>query len=118
MGGTQSVFGPFVLDRERRLLLLRGEAVHVGHRGYLILEALLDANGETVAKQALLDHAWPGGIVASLALAGQHQRAQDALQHLRQIAPQWSSAVLMKGPQGIGWARLREGLRLAITRSG
>ena len=54
------------------------------------------------------------GIVASLALTGQHQRAQDALLHLRQIAPQWSSAVLMKGPQGIGWARLREGLRLAV----
>jgi TolB-like protein len=37
--------------------------VSIGHRGYLILEALLDASGETVSKTTLLEHAWPGLVV-------------------------------------------------------
>ena len=35
----------------------------IGHRGYLILEALLEANGETISKTALLERAWPGLVV-------------------------------------------------------
>lgn len=63
MGDRQKSFGPFVLDRERQALLRDGEAVAIGHRGYLILEALLDANGETVSKTTLLERAWPGLVV-------------------------------------------------------
>ena len=63
MGDRQSTFGPFALDRERQALLRDGEAVPIGHRGYLILEALLDANGGTVSKSALLERAWPGLVV-------------------------------------------------------
>lgn len=63
MGGRQISFGPFLLDRERQALLRNGDSVAIGHRGYLILEALLDANGETVSKTRLLEHAWPGVIV-------------------------------------------------------
>ena len=63
MGGRQRSFGPFVLDPERQALLRDGEALSIGHRGYLILEALLDADGETVSKTALLEHAWPGLVV-------------------------------------------------------
>ena len=37
--------------------------VSIGHRGYLILEALLEANGETLSKSALLERAWPGLVV-------------------------------------------------------
>ncbi len=63
MQDSQSSFGPFVLDRERQALLRDGEAVPVGHRGYLILAALLDANGETVSKSTLLERGWPGLVV-------------------------------------------------------
>ena len=63
MGDRQRSFGPFVLDRERQALLREGEPLPIGHRGYLILEALLDANGETVSKTALLERAWPGLVV-------------------------------------------------------
>lgn len=55
MAERQTSFGPFVLDRDRQALLRDGEPVSVGHRGCLILEALLDANGETVAKTGLLE---------------------------------------------------------------
>ena len=53
----------FVLDRERQALLRDGEPVSLGHRGYLILEALLDADGATVSKTTLLERAWPGLVV-------------------------------------------------------
>ena len=63
MGDRQIAFGPFVLDRERQALLRDGEPVSIGHRGYLILEALLDANGETVGKTTLLERVWPELVV-------------------------------------------------------
>jgi TolB-like protein len=56
-------FGPFVLDRRRAALLRNGEAISLSHRGYLLLEALLDARGEAVEKSELMEHAWPGLVV-------------------------------------------------------
>ncbi len=56
-------FGPFVLDRRRAALLRDGEAVSLSHRGYLLLEALLDARGEPVEKSSLIERAWPGLVV-------------------------------------------------------
>jgi TolB-like protein len=56
-------FGPFVLNRERQALLRDGQSVPISHRGYLILEALLDADGATVSKTTLLERAWPGLVV-------------------------------------------------------
>jgi TolB-like protein len=56
-------FGPFVLDRRREALLINGEAVSISHRGYLLLETLLDAQGEAVEKAALMERAWPGLVV-------------------------------------------------------
>jgi TolB-like protein len=60
MPQSASAFGPFVLDRERRLLTRKGEPVLVGHRGYVLLETLLDAGGEPVSKDVLMEKAWPG----------------------------------------------------------
>ena len=47
---STTTFGPFVLDRERKQLTRHGHPVAVGHRGYLLLEALLDAEGEVRGK--------------------------------------------------------------------
>jgi tetratricopeptide (TPR) repeat protein len=55
------------------------------------------------------------GVVAALALSGETQRAKESLARLNQIAPQWSRSDLMRGPGGIGWERLREGLRIALS---
>ena len=63
MSSTSTAFGPFVLDRERRQLTRKGEPVPVGHRGYILLETLLDAGGDPVGKQQLMEAAWPGMIV-------------------------------------------------------
>jgi DNA-binding winged helix-turn-helix (wHTH) protein len=62
MGSTTS-FGPFILDRERRQLTRGGQSVPVGHRGYALLEALLDARGEPVSRETLMQRAWPGTII-------------------------------------------------------
>ncbi len=58
-----SSFGPFVLDRDRQRLTRNGQPVPVGHRGYVILETLLDAGGEPVSKEMLMKRAWPGTVI-------------------------------------------------------
>ena len=63
MGGKTTTFGPFALDRRRAALTRNGEDIAISHKGYALLEALLDASGETVGKSALMEHAWPGTIV-------------------------------------------------------
>lgn len=63
MAARTSGFGPFLLDRNRRTLTREGVPVPVGHRGYTILETLLDAAGQAVSKDVLMEHAWPGTLV-------------------------------------------------------
>jgi len=60
---STTTFGPFVLDRERKQLTRHGHPVTVGHRGYLLLEALLDAEGEAVTKDKLMERVWPASAV-------------------------------------------------------
>jgi DNA-binding winged helix-turn-helix (wHTH) protein len=59
MGG-RTTFGPFVLDRERKKLTRHGQSVPLNHRGYILLETLLDAGGEPVMRDVLMERAWPG----------------------------------------------------------
>jgi TolB-like protein/Tfp pilus assembly protein PilF len=75
----QKSFGVFLLDRERQALLRDGEPVPIGHRGYLILEALLDAHGGTVGKTALLERAWPGLVVEEANLTVQIGNLRKAM---------------------------------------
>lgn len=63
MPDNATAFGPFVLDRERRCVMRHGETLAIGHRGYILLEALLDAGGEAVKKEALMERAWPGTVI-------------------------------------------------------
>lgn len=63
MASPTVAFGPFVLDRRREALLRDGETVTLSHRGYLLLETLLEAQGEAVEKSALIERAWPGMMV-------------------------------------------------------
>ncbi len=59
----KTTFGRFVLDRERQRLTRDGQTVPVGHRGYVLLETLLDAGGNPVSKDALMERVWPGTVV-------------------------------------------------------
>jgi TolB-like protein len=63
MLGQRFVFGRFVFDAGRAVLLCDGTPVSVGHRGLAVLHALLRANGQVVTKADLMDAAWPGAVV-------------------------------------------------------
>jgi TolB-like protein len=56
-------FGPFLLDAGRGMLLRDGSPVPLGRRGLLILQALLEAQGEVVPKENLMNLGWPGLVV-------------------------------------------------------
>jgi TolB-like protein/Flp pilus assembly protein TadD len=62
MGGAETSFGPFVLDRGRSLLLREGKPVPIGQRALALLVALAETDG-SVSKQGLLEAGWPGTIV-------------------------------------------------------
>jgi TolB-like protein len=52
------VFGPFIFDRRRRILLKRGSPVALGQKCVALLEALLAAEGRAVSKSQLMEAAW------------------------------------------------------------
>jgi TolB-like protein len=56
-------FGPFEFDGARGILTRAGEAVPLGGRALLVLQALLEGHGEIVDKARLLEIGWPGLVV-------------------------------------------------------
>ncbi len=54
-------FGPYRLLPAGRLLLRDGTPVPLGTRAFDLLAALIDARGETIARDALLRRVWPEG---------------------------------------------------------
>jgi predicted ATPase/DNA-binding winged helix-turn-helix (wHTH) protein len=71
-GGTETgpviSFGPFRVDRRRRLIERNGEAIPLGSRAFDILACLLDRAGQTVGKAELLERVWPNNIVVESSL--------------------------------------------------
>jgi TolB-like protein len=61
--GAHTAFGSFVIDRQQRTLSRHGQPVPIGHRGYVLLETLLDAGGEPVSKETLMVRAWPDATI-------------------------------------------------------
>jgi TolB-like protein len=53
-------FGPFVLDAEAGMLFRHGEPVLLGRRAVALLRLLLERPQSPVAKDALIEAAWPG----------------------------------------------------------
>src|SRR6516162_4045255 len=54
----QYQFGPFLLERKRRVLLRSGERVPLTSKPLETLLVLVERAGETVSKNELLDHVW------------------------------------------------------------
>src|SRR3984885_5538025 len=52
-------FGPFELSIGERILRRDGQVLPIGGRALDILVYLADRPGEVIAKQELIDHAWP-----------------------------------------------------------
>src|SRR5262245_38170161 len=55
---TRFEFGPFLFDPQRRTLSKNGALVEVGQKCLILLETLLRAEGQVVAKSDLVDAAW------------------------------------------------------------
>lgn len=56
-------FGNFVLDPQRGTLRRNGEPLAIGHKGLILLKALLNSRGQVVSKEALMEAAWPATAV-------------------------------------------------------
>jgi TolB-like protein/DNA-binding winged helix-turn-helix (wHTH) protein len=56
-------FGPFRLDPARRTLTRDGVQTELGQKACALLLALLQGQGQTLAKEALLDQVWPDATV-------------------------------------------------------
>lgn len=109
--GDRTAFGPFVLDRQRRRLMRDGHDVAVGHRGYTLVETLLDAGGEPVSKEALMERVWPETIIEEGSLTVQvsalRRQLGDGAQAMiitvprvgyRLVAPHQEPRVVRDGP--------------------
>src|ERR1700712_5817624 len=73
------VFGPFAIHRGLRQAARDGVAVAINQRGFALLEALIDAGGQPVAKEELLRSAWPGLNVDEVNLTVQISALRKAL---------------------------------------
>lgn len=69
--GERIAFGPYLFDTTSATLLRGDDVVALGGRAAAVLKALLEADGEVVAKSQLLDRAWPDTIVEEGNLAVQ-----------------------------------------------
>ncbi len=101
MHGQSIAFGHCVLDLSRGILLREGRPVTVGHKGLLLLNALLRKPGETVTKPELMDAAWPEMAVEESNLSVQIA----ALRKLLGPAPdggEWIATVPRVGYQFVG----------------
>src|SRR5690349_15845987 len=56
-------FGPFTFDRAGMVLRRNGQPVSIGGRGAALLGALVDAQGQVVTRNELLEAVWHGQVV-------------------------------------------------------
>lgn len=73
------IFGDCSVARARRRLLRHDRAVDVGDRAFDLLMALIDAQGNVLTKDQLMDRVWPGRIVEENTLEGQISMLRRAL---------------------------------------
>jgi TolB-like protein/Flp pilus assembly protein TadD len=92
MGQVPDRFGPFTFDRQRMTVARDGTAHPIGTRGTALLAQLVDANGEVVGKEALLQAAWPGRIVEEANLTVQIAALRKAL-GAREDGEDWIATV-------------------------
>lgn len=72
-------FGPFVLDRDRRLLARSGMAVEITPKAFDLLIVLVQRGGAAVSKDELMEALWPDTAVEESNLAFQISTLRKAL---------------------------------------
>jgi len=94
--GERIAFGPYVFDTTSATLLRGDDVVSLGGRAAAVLQALLEANSEVVAKPQLMDRAWPDTIVEEGNLAVQVATLRKIL-GTRSDGAEWISNVARVG---------------------
>lgn len=79
MNADTTSFGPFVVDRGRRVLLCDGAAVALTPKAFDVLVTLVDRAGTVVRKEELFRAVWPDTIVDENNLAFQISTLRKAL---------------------------------------
>lgn len=73
-------FGPFLLDTSQGVLVEHGQPVSLGGKALVLLQTLLEARGQVVAKSTLMDAAWPNTTVEESNLTVQIAALRTQLQ--------------------------------------
>lgn len=101
-------FGPFLLDSARGTLTRDGAALAVGQRGLRVLQALLEAGGEPVAKAELMRFAWPGLVVEDSNLSVQVTALRKLLDTPSRAGAEWIVTVPRLGYRLLDVAAVEE----------
>lgn len=101
-------FGPFVFDRQRRILRKHGATVAIGQKGLALLEVLLAANGRAVSKSDLINAAWHSDAIEESNLAVQIAALRKALGTTR-TGEEWIATVQRVGYQFVDPVMARAG---------
>ena len=101
MPDERLAFGPFTLDPGRATLSRHGRPVSVGHKGLLLLQALLRTPGQTVDKASLMDAVWPGLAVEESNLSVQIAALRKLL-GMSDDGHQWIATVPRVGYRFVG----------------
>ena len=103
------VFGHVELRLDERRLLVAGQPVALGSRGFDLLQALVRKRDRVVSKDELLDEVWPGLVMAE-------NNLQVQISGLRRVlGAQAIATVSGLGCFGIGLARGAVVVGLAST---
>jgi DNA-binding winged helix-turn-helix (wHTH) protein len=98
------VFGAFLLQPERQLLLNGRTPVRIGGRALDILTALIERPGELVSKQALMARVWPDTFVEEANLKANVANLRRLLGE-RHTAPRFIATIVGRGYRFIGPVR-------------
>jgi predicted ATPase/DNA-binding winged helix-turn-helix (wHTH) protein len=72
-------FADWELRMPERVLIVRGQVIHIGSRALDVLLALVDRQGQVVRKEELLEAAWPGLVVEENNISVQISALRKAL---------------------------------------
>ena len=98
MTSQTHVFGAFVFDVQRKLLLKHGTPLAIGQKCLLLLDALLEAAGRAVPKSDLMMAAWQTENIEESNLAVQMAALRKALGRTRH-GTEWITTVQRVGYQ-------------------
>lgn len=119
-------FGPYVLDRPRRLLLRDGAAVPLTPKAFDLLSLLVENGGRIVSKETLMSALWPDTAVEESNLTFQISTLRKALSDGRYVVTipgrgyQFAGAVqVLSDPLAPGETEtiVEDGRRMTITVS-